>query len=177
MPLLHEAHLRHARYYIRLVDQVDDRYAAGEQFEALALFDQERGQLDTAWAWLVQQSPTSELNNLLLIFGTALTYVGDVRYNRQRERIPQLEIFLAAARRQVQRDAERSALNNLANAFADIGDYQQAAAYYQMSLDIVRAEGDSDSESVLLGNLGSLAADQGNLLEALNYFTRSARRQ
>jgi tetratricopeptide (TPR) repeat protein len=158
------ARLRHARYYEQIAYHADkELYKKGQVLEGLALFDREQRQIDAGWQWAMQDSryaiadsrnPDTEIDNLLLDFANATAYVGDVRYDLRRERIPQLEAQAAAARRLGQRQQEGNALGNLGLAYLYLGEYQRAIAYYEQALVISREIGDRRGEGTALGNLG-----------------------
>jgi hypothetical protein len=101
MPRWYDAQLRHAKHYSRVASRIEKRYLRGGEAvrDALAQFDQERAQIDAGWGWVRAQASLPDADTLLLDYADATTYVGDLRYNKRRERIPQLEAALAAAQR------------------------------------------------------------------------------
>ncbi len=169
MPSLRTSHLRHARYYARRCAHAEQQYRDGQQEHGLALFDQERAQIDLAWSRLVSQAHTSdpEILALILAYADATASIGEIRYRLHEERIPRLEAQLAAARQLNHQWAEGQALGNLALALAYAGRYAQAIDYYLQRIELARAIGDRRGEGVALANLGSAYKDQGAYREAL----------
>ena len=66
-----------------------------------------------------------------------------------------IEAALAAARAQQDRRNEGAWLGNLGNAYAALGQVEQAIDYYQQALAIAREIGDRRGEGNHLGNLGN----------------------
>ncbi|MFP4440646.1 MAG: ATP-binding protein, partial [Chloroflexaceae bacterium] len=163
--------LRHARYYQRIASHAENElYFKGRPLEGLALFDRERRQIDTAWGWLMQQDePDPAIDELLLDFANATAYVGELRYDLRRERIPQLEAQRDAARRLERKDQEGTALGNLGIAYKNLGDYPRAIAHHEQYLAIARELGDRRGEGTALGNLGLAYAALGDYPRAIDY--------
>ncbi|MCC5624291.1 tetratricopeptide repeat protein [Nostoc sp. CHAB 5715] len=65
------------------------------------------------------------------------------------------------------------ALNNLGLAYLSLGQYQQAIAFLQQSLDIAREIGDRNIEGSSLGNLGNAYLDQGQYQQAIDLYQQS----
>lgn len=147
--------LRHARYYAAVSYHADKNlYQRGKFLEGMALFDRERQQIDAGWLWVREQPHSAETDHLLLDFANATVYVGDLRYDLRRERIPQLEAQAAAARCLGHKKAEGSALGNLGIAYHALGDYHQAIDFHKQGLVIAREIGDQRGAGNALGNLG-----------------------
>lgn len=163
----HRAHLRHARHYAQVSFQAELLYREGKQEEGLMLFDRERGQIDTGRNWTLQQTSSPETDDLILDYADAAASIGEIRYRIREERIPQLEIQIAAAQRRGQQRAEGQALGNLALAFAYVGDYDRAITSYSQRILLARTIGDRRGECVALSNLGNAYKDQGNYRQAL----------
>ena len=126
MSSLYEAKIRHAHHYAQCCEKAETWYRNGRQTEGLELFDQERIQTDAAWQWLISQKHTPELDTLILVYADATASVGEIRYQPREERIPRLEIHIAAAQRQGKQRAIGQALGNLALTLAYLGEYTQA---------------------------------------------------
>ena len=148
--------LRHARYYVRIAAHAqDDLYRQGNALAGLALFDQERAQIDAGWGWAMAHAGTRDADKLLLLYAIRLYAIAEIRYDRRRERIPQSEAQLAAAGRLGDRYNEGYALGNLGNAYSRLGEPHKAIAFYEQRLEIAREIGDRDGEAAVLGNLGN----------------------
>lgn len=167
--------LRYAHYYLGLAQAAEAEYQAGgaQQQAGLARFDREQAHIDAAWGWLREQAPTPETDELLLGFGRATLRLGELRYDLERERIPQLEAVLAAVRRLGKRELEGRVRNNLGIALAAAGDLARARLLYDEALPIARELGDRDAEANALGSLATLAARQGQVAEALAGYTEA----
>jgi hypothetical protein len=144
MPHRYDAYLRHAGYYSRVIARADRLYLEGvESMRAsLALFDLERLQIDASWNWLLHKELTETTDHLRVIYAAETTYIGDLRYNKRLERIPQLEAALVAARRLGNRQAEGAFLTNLASSLAGLGDLPGAIALYEQRILVARELGD-----------------------------------
>jgi tetratricopeptide (TPR) repeat protein len=114
-----------------------------------------------------------EVDELLLTFADATVYIGALRYDLRGARIPQLQAQLAAAQRLGRKGAEGMALNNLGNAYADLGQVQQAMDYYEQHLAIARDIGDRRGEGNALGSLGLAYADLGQVQQAMDYYEQA----
>jgi len=151
--------LRHARYYQRLASYAEDEfYLKGKPLDGLALFDRERRQIDAGWGWTMEaagrRGGEEAIGTLLLDFANATAYVGALRYDLRRERIPQLEALAEAGNRLGRKDAQGMALGNLGLAYNNLGDYPRAIAAHEQYLTIAREIGDRRGEGNTLGNLG-----------------------
>ncbi|MEI8305696.1 MAG: tetratricopeptide repeat protein [Chloroflexales bacterium] len=163
--------LEHARHYAQVAQQTNLLYKEGgtQLLAGLALFDRERIQIDSGWEWARQHIPTPETDKLLLSYTDATTYVGDLRYHKRSEQIPQLEAALQAARRQSLWNYELATLINLGDAYRLLGDYHRASTFLDQGLRIAREIGDQINEANVLNNLGLVYTDQGSLHLAIVY--------
>ena len=173
--------LRHAQYYALIAAGADELYKQGGEnvLLGLKLFDMERANIDAGWNWAREQaeeqpeSMSQEIGEILLAYANATIYVGDLRYDKRRERIPQLEAALEAARRLSHKEAEGGTLGNLGLAYADLGEPRKAIQYHEQHLKIARLIGDRWSEGSALGNLGNVYAALGEPREAIQYYEQS----
>jgi tetratricopeptide (TPR) repeat protein len=163
------ARLRHARYYTQVAYNADLAFVQGRQLQGLALFDQERRQIDAGWKWTMEQSPDEETDELLINYAFFTAYTGDLRYDVRRERIPQLEAQTAAAQRLGKRQDEGNALGNLGIAYDALGEYQRAIDYHEQHLTVAREIGDRRGEGTALGNLGIAYDALGEYQHAIDY--------
>jgi hypothetical protein len=114
-----EVRLRYAHYYADVAAHAqNDLYLKGEVLAGLALFDQARIHIDTGWAWAMTHVGNRDADVLVLRYAVVTTDIGELRYNTQRERIPQLETALAAARRLGDQRGEGTTLDKLGNAYS-----------------------------------------------------------
>lgn len=133
----------------------------------LRQFDQERQHIDAGWAWAMAHAGERDADALLNLYANATAHIGDLRYDVRRERIPQLEAALAAARRRRDRRAESAWLGNLGLAYDSLGEHQRAIVYHEQSLKIAREIGDRRGEGRATWNLGLVYEQQGDLARAV----------
>jgi tetratricopeptide (TPR) repeat protein len=162
--------LRHAQYYARVATYAQyELYLKGQQLAGLALFDQERPHIDAGWSWVLAHAGDQDADALLRDYAEASVYIGDLRYDTRRERIPQLEAALAAARRRSDRQEEGNVLGILGRAYSDLGDVRQTITYHEQRLAIAREIGDRRGEGNALGNLGVAYRVLGDARQAIPY--------
>jgi tetratricopeptide (TPR) repeat protein len=166
--------LRHAQHYARVAYATNELYKRGgeKMLLGLKLFDQERANIDVGWNWAREKTAGTfhEIDDLLLAYAGATAYVGDLRYDKRHERIPQLEAALGAAQRLNHRGAESMAMGNLGLAYADLGEPRKAIQHYEQHLQIAREIGDRRGEGSTLGNLGNAYADLGEPRKAIQHY-------
>ena len=164
--------MRHAQHYVEIAYSANDLYLKGGEnlLVGLKLFDQERAHIDGGWNWAREQagSALQGIDVLLVDYADATAYVGDLRYDKRRERILQLEAAFGAAQRLGRKEAESTALGNLGNAYAALGEARKAIEYYEQVLQIAREIRDRRSEAIGSWNLGELLAKQGDLARAVD---------
>jgi tetratricopeptide (TPR) repeat protein len=163
--------LRHARHYAQVADRANTFYLEGgaATLTGLALFDRERIHIDAGWGWARERAGEQDADALLLDYASATAYVGNLRYDNRRERIPQLEAALAATRRRGRKDAEGVLLGNLGNAYVFLGKARQALTFYEQALVIARELGDQRWQGIALGGLGNAYVFLGEARQALTF--------
>lgn len=155
-PSLFTGKLRHAQHYVDAASRAETLFkqgGAGQQ-AGLALFDQERPQIDAAWFWTRAQPPSEEIDALLNSFAYATVEIGDLRYNKRAERIPQLQAALEAARRWNATELIAAWFGNLGLAYHYSGDLHTALVYHAQHLDLARQIGDTGGAVNALTNIG-----------------------
>jgi tetratricopeptide (TPR) repeat protein len=165
----HPARLRYAAFYAALAAAADQLYLRGNDSirAGLALFDLERPHIDAAWQWLREQPLDDATDSLLMQYADATAFVGDLRYDKKNERIPQLAVALDAAQRQQDRSAEGRLLGNLGLAYANLGDVRRAIEFYEQHIAIAQEIGDRSGEANSSWNLGALLTQQGETARAM----------
>src|SRR5262249_6721175 len=130
----------YARAVVALAEQIQEQYLIGGEQTVLALsaFDLERAHIDAARRWAQQHTETPEGNQLLLDAAHATVSIGECRFDRMHENIPFWDGVRTAARRLGDRTTEGRALNNLANAYASLGQPSTALPYLEQALAIAR---------------------------------------
>jgi hypothetical protein len=156
MPSRAEAHLRHIRHYAHTVAYVDVLYQqAGANTQAgLRLFDQERLQISAGWAWAEAhlKEYASEIPALICTFADATLYIGLLRYDIHRERIPQLKLARLAAQHLGQKKTEAVFLDALGQAYADLDQFSRAIDYHTVCLELAHTLEDHQVEGAALGH-------------------------
>ncbi len=162
----------HARYYIRVAEQAQQQFIDGGEGARTALdrFDLERAQLEAGRTWLSKHVGDSKADKLLVDNANATIHIGDLRYAKQTERIPQWIRAIDAAQRIENRGAQGAFLGNLGLDYAALGDTDNAIDCYRQRFTIARAIGDRRGEATVLGNLGSAYAALGDKRRAIDCY-------
>jgi tetratricopeptide (TPR) repeat protein len=166
---LDEAKQRHARHFIGVMERADRLYqkGGGNVLAGLALFDCERGHVETAFDWL-DSHRDRESAELLVSLIDAVTYTSDLRFH-PRQRIRWLEAQAQAALLAEDRGGEAAALGNLGTAYADLGDAHKATKFFKQHLTIAREIGDRRGEGNALCGLGLAYAALGEARKAIEF--------
>lgn len=154
--------MRHADHFLEWAGAADDLYQKGGEniLPALSLFRFIYPHLEAAFDRLSKRGGEPAADRWLSDFPGRCAYVLDLHLP-PRQRIPLLELALAASRRLSDKEAEGVHLGNLGNAYAALGEARQAIPFYEQRLEIAREIGDRRGEGNALGNLGSAYADLG----------------
>jgi tetratricopeptide (TPR) repeat protein len=166
------ASFHHARHYVSVLATCQVRYNVGNTgvVQGLALFDQERTNIEAGQAWTAARFETShDLAQLCGDYADVGAYVLDLRHP-PRQQIAWCEAALAAARRLKNKSAEGVHLGNLGNAYAALGEPRRAIELYQQRLAIAREIGDRRGEGAALGNLGNAYAALGEPRRAIELY-------
>jgi tetratricopeptide (TPR) repeat protein len=167
-----DARLRYAQFYVEVAAFANNLYKQGHDNvqNGLAVFDLERTNIDTAWMWVRQQELGEMIALLLMYFVDSTAYVGSLRYDNRRERIPQLEAAMKATRYTGRQDAEGVCLGNLGVAYCSLGDAHQAITYHEQHLAIARTIGDRTGEGNALSGLGNAYSVLGDKHKAISFY-------
>jgi tetratricopeptide (TPR) repeat protein len=166
--------MRYAQHYARVAALVGNLYVKDREgvLLGLRLFDEERANIDAGWNWAREQtgSTSPEVDELLLDYANGTAYVGDLRYDKRRERIPQIEAAVGAARRLNRKEQEGNSLGNLGLAYINLGEIRKAIQYYDQRIKLAHEIGDRQGEGIALGNLGLAYANLGETRKAIQYY-------
>jgi tetratricopeptide (TPR) repeat protein len=167
--------MRHALYYAMVADLADEFYNRGGEslIRGLSLFDMERTNIDIGWSWARDQAATSsdqEIGELLINYAYVTVSIGDLRYDFRRERIPQLQSAVAAARVAKDKSVEGRLLATLGLAYGDLGDTSKAISYSEQALEIMKEIGDRPGEGIALSGLGGAYYVLGDTSKAISYY-------
>jgi tetratricopeptide (TPR) repeat protein/transcriptional regulator with XRE-family HTH domain len=162
---LEPAWWRYAQAALELAQTTQKQYLAGGDsvLTALAQFDAERPHIDASRQWATDHSGTQAGDVLLVAEALATLEIGDLRYDKQCERIPQMETALAAARRSGDQPNEARILNNLGIAYGNLGKLEQAIGYFEQRRTLARTLGDQRGEGIALINLGASYYNLGDV--------------
>jgi tetratricopeptide (TPR) repeat protein len=92
---------------------------------------------------------------------------------REVRRIEWLEMGVTASRRVANEQLEGLFLNELGGVYSDLGEQQEALAYYQQALPLYRAVGDRGGEATALNGIGGVYSRLGEQQEALAYYQQA----
>lgn len=165
------ARVAHADYFIGIGERTDELYMQGNDsmLQGLALFDQERAQLEAAFAFLAD-APRHDARLLKLVGG--VVYTGALRLTPF-QRICWLEAQADAARRLGDKPQEGNALGNLGVSYRHLGEPHKAIECLKQRLSIAREIGDRRGEGTALCNLGNTYSDLGKFRAAIQYFEQA----
>jgi len=167
-----EARQRHAEHFRYVLSFVTELYEKGNVLAGLNAFDQERTNIESAWAWAKENLAKS--NAAASICSSLLNwpYLLGLRQH-PRERISWLETALVASRRLNDKRMDGVHLGNLGLAYSALGDVRKAIEYYEQALVILQEIRDRRGEEALLGNLGLSYADLGDVRKAIEYYEQA----
>ncbi|KPV53178.1 hypothetical protein SE17_11160 [Kouleothrix aurantiaca] len=163
--------VRHAQYYARVAMYVEDSlFLKNKALEGLKLFDLERENIDTGWAWAHSKSGTLAGDSLLYIYSNATTHIGSIRYDAKTERLPQLDAALAASRRIGNDYLIMITLGNLGATHRYLGNFENAAYYYGQTLKIARQLNNVDNVARALSGIATACIGINLLDEAIDLY-------
>ena len=171
MPSLQEARHRHASHYKDVAAIAHDLYLEGGEVltSGLVMFDQEWDNIRVGQAWAVERVATDDRAARLCVeYCFASIHWLSLRIH-PRERMHWLEAAVSAAR-EIGDPAEGSALGNLGNVYAAIGEPRRAIECYQQALTIAREIGDRRGEGNALDSLGLAYGTLGETHRAIEFF-------
>ena len=162
-----DLHLAHARLYTAVGEKAESLYQQGDAVGGLALFDQERAQIEAAYTWLAAGDNESSVRQLGILVN-AVVFTAGLRFHPQ-QRIGWLESQIRAARRVRDRKMEGIALGNLGQTYFVSGDVRTAIEFHKLRLAIARELGDRLAEGIAFGNLGLAFGSLGDAPKAIEY--------
>jgi tetratricopeptide (TPR) repeat protein len=171
----HEAMIWHyAHAAVQSAQELHDQYlAGGDGVQAsLARFYAERTHINAAWAWGIAHAGMPDGDSLLVAVALATTHLGELRYDAQQERLPQLEHALAAAKRLGDRRGEGRLRIAQGRAAFDLGQDSQAIRHFEQAQAILQ-EIDRYNAGRALGNLGTAYARLGDPERAIHCYEQA----
>lgn len=164
---------RHALHYLGVARGAERRYLAGGAGarDGLARFDQDRRQIETAWAFARQGD-----EELALALTLATVHVGELRLDHATERIPRLEAALEAAGRLRDRRGHTRLQGALGRSRLACGDAALAAACFRAQGRCAEEDGDEAQAAAAALGLGLAAFALSDFAEARAQFGAAAAR-
>lgn len=175
MPALHDAYVRHARYYLDVLWEADRLYKEGNAAlqRALRLFDREWLNITTAQGWIAgHMNESDEAAKLCSEYPNAAVYLFSLRIP-PRERLRWLRAALDAALLLNKREAIAWHTGNLGRVYRELGDPQRATECFESVLIKSREVGDQNSELYCLSNLASVYSDTGRQKLAIDLLSHA----
>jgi tetratricopeptide (TPR) repeat protein len=174
MPSVHDAHRRHAAYYLRVLLRVGARYRRGGCKGALTRFDLEWPQIQAAQTWAATEQARDVTAARMCVAYAGACPEGIERRLHARDYIRLwLEPALAAARARGMRTSEAYILGNLGSANSWLGEHAHAAGYHKRAVVILRRSGDKKGYAHELGSLGVASSHAGQTERAVKYHRRA----
>jgi tetratricopeptide (TPR) repeat protein len=181
MPSVQQARLKYANHYLKILKRADDLYqhSGTELMSGLALFDQERPQIDQVRIWLQVGSSASLDRDFSIDFGVALSRLGFLRYDKRNELIPWLESLLSP-----DNPYNADILTELGAAYTDIGENKKAIELLEKAISAKQHRAtsgrwDSNRPTTYrapwldaFNNLGTAYLAQGDIPNARRMFER-----
>ncbi|MBI5651470.1 MAG: tetratricopeptide repeat protein, partial [Chloroflexi bacterium] len=161
MPSRFHAYWCHAQYYLQMAHNISKLYLQGNEnvLKALAVVDTELPHLIDGQAWSATNWETNQdIARLCNAYPEALADVADLRLSF-RQWIEWVEPALDAARHLKDREDEGIHLSYLGNAYAELGEVEQAIQYFEQALVIDREIQSTTNEGADLLHLGSVYTD------------------
>lgn len=174
---LFQAHIRHAQYYLHRLRTINDQYHhGGPNIETvLRQFEQELAQIQQGWQWSYEQMGESdnaaELYSLYANDGRHVFALRLPAEGQYRQAIAHYEQSLPL----IAHDEANTGmvLANIAAAYRNLGQCEQALEYSQRALAIARQAGDRHIEGNRLANIGNIHYGLGQHREALDFYERA----
>ncbi len=155
----------HASYYGWLLSNLHSA-----SLENLAVFDLERTNIETGFAWDKEKIQLSDEFAKFCDYYTGYSNRILALRLHPRNFIQWSEIGLTASRKNGNLQGEANYLVTLGYAYDDLGDYLKAIEYYEQTLAIVREISDRMGEAGALGNMGVSYRNLGEYQKAIEFY-------
>jgi tetratricopeptide (TPR) repeat protein len=176
MGKLADARLRHAQFYLDMLRELSQQYAAGGDNipGSLGLLTQEWDQLVQGQAAAAEYAVENNFDGLVIcsdypnagaeLLGWKQHPNEHIRWQRE---------ALAAAEKLGVSEVAVVYLNNLGNASFDLGEYQQAVDYLEQALHVAQNSDNRSGEGSVFGSLGRVFSEVGEYQEAIEFYNQS----
>lgn len=169
------ARLRHARYYLDVLDESTSQYLAGgpEATAAVSRFRTERPNIEHGRRWAVRNAQAdAEAARLCTDFARVGAYILAICLSPPEWRV-WLDDALGAAQRIDATDYVAAHLGNLGVVHRRIGDFRTAITYYEEQIAAARDIGNRQLEAIANDNIGVANWELEDLPTALRHHRRS----
>ncbi len=154
MPKLFDAHARHANCYLVLAEKAAELFVReSTQTKGIAIFDDNRGQIEAALEWVEQQEETRERDLALASFVDALSGPGMLRYSIRDKLIPLLEQRIPIAQRLGAKVMEADGYDDLGIKYAYLGYHREAIRLFQHAASIASETSDKNLQHDIQNHL------------------------
>jgi tetratricopeptide (TPR) repeat protein len=164
MPSYREARLRHGRHYLDRLKALEDRYMRGgeESRQSLLAFDECWPQIAWGQQWAAAHKSTDrEAQDLTQAYPLCASYLLHLRLPPG-QRIQWLEAASMAADSTGEKLAKATALGNLGNAYADLGELETAVELLHETAELLLQAGDARGANIAVANIGMTLRKAGN---------------
>lgn len=175
MPSHQEARLRHARHYLARLKSLEDRYLRGgqETRQSLMAFDECWPQIERGQQWAGAFRRTDSIaQELAQAYPLGASYLLHLR-QPPRQRIEWLETASAAADDTGEKLAKATAVGNLGNAYAELGDIKTALDRLHEAAELLLKAGDARGANIALANIGMTYRKAGDYARAKEALTEA----
>jgi len=154
MPRLFDAHARHANCYLVVAEKAAELFVReSTQTKGIAIFDDNRWQIEAALEWVEQQEETRERDLVMASFVDALSGPGTLRYSIRDKLIPLLEQKIPIAQRLGAKDMEADGYDDLGIKYAYLGYHREAIRLFQEAASIASESSDKDLQHDIQNHL------------------------
>lgn len=144
-----------ATFYTDKFIQLNNEYRAGNQLQALASFDRERGQIEHAFKWISENWEDARQVGEL---ACRLPLASDILRARQhpKDRLRWLKIGVAAAQTLRRNDERFVHFISTAMAYNELNEYGQSVEHLNLALKVAEEQNDSSKKVLIYTNLSVL---------------------
>jgi len=172
MPSQQEAILRHARFFLRKLKDIDAIYEQGAQqaFEAVRQFDADWENIRLGQNRVAITAEENQLVfDLIVEYAATGTHIKEI-YMSAQDQIHWLNAGLDATHRSGSKQDQAILLGNLGGMYHYLGDLELAIKYYREHLLLSRNIGYQTGEVNALVNLGITYKDMGDIETAIKHY-------
>lgn len=165
----------HAAHYLSVLEEANELYLGGGEtlMSGLTLFDQELSNIQAGQSWAASRAESDqETAQLCFNYSNAGADIIQLRLSPHK-RIGWLENSLIAASQLNDRNAEAVIINNIADAYIDVGEPMRAIEFCNRALTIAREIGSQRREVIALANTGKIYHTLGEIQRAIELYEQA----